>query len=152
MTDKQASELLSENLTSIYGYAFSKLYDKDKVDELASEIVYEIISSAHNLRNEEAFWGFAWKIAEYTFRRFIRKNELAAQNAELTEENIGVYDLSPEQKYIQKPATLKSQCGDIAKLHHRLDVAAFLLENLINENKLIVPNERVPLCVWGVKM
>ena len=57
MTDKRASELLSENLTAIYGYAFSKLYDKDKVDDLASEIVYEIIVSARNLQNEEAFWG-----------------------------------------------------------------------------------------------
>ena len=40
------------------------------------------------------------------------------------------------------PASLKGQCGDIAKIHHRLDVAAFLLEELIKENKLIVPNEK----------
>ena len=53
MTDKRASELLSDNLTAIYGYAISKLYDKDKVDDLASEIVYEIIVSARNLQNED---------------------------------------------------------------------------------------------------
>lgn len=100
MTDKRASELLYDNLTSIYGYAFSKLYDKDKVDDLASEIVYEIIISARNLQNEEAFWGFAWKIAENTFRRFIRKSELATQTEELTGENVGVYNLSPEREYI----------------------------------------------------
>lgn len=49
------------------------------------------------------------------------------------------------------PASLKGQCGDIAKIHHRLDVAAFLMEELIKENKLIVPNEKTPLCIWGVK-
>ena len=49
------------------------------------------------------------------------------------------------------PASLKAQCGDIAKIHHRLDVAAFLLEELIKENRLIVPNEKMPLCIWGVK-
>ena len=49
------------------------------------------------------------------------------------------------------PASLKGQCGDIAKIHHRLDVAAFLLEELIKENKLIVPNEKTPLFIWGVK-
>ncbi len=102
MTDKRASELLSENLTAIYGYAFSRLYDKDKVDELASEIVYEIIVSAPNLKNDEAFWGFAWKIAENTFRRFIRRTELASQTVELTEENVGAYGLSPEQEFIKK--------------------------------------------------
>ena len=79
MTNKRASELLSENLTAIYGYAFSKLYDKEKVDELTSEIVYEIIMSARNLQNEDAFWGYAWKIAENTFRRFICKTEPVTQ-------------------------------------------------------------------------
>ena len=132
MTDKRASELLSENLTAIYGYAFSKLYDKDKVDDLASEIVYEIIVSARNLQNEEAFWGFAWKIAENTFRRFIRKSELAAKNVELTEENIGVYDLSPEQEYIEKETEseeiylLRRELSLLKKTHREVCVAYYV--------------------------
>ena len=50
------------------------------------------------------------------------------------------------------PLSVKGQCGDIVKIRHRLDVAALLLEELINENKLVVPNESVPLCMWGVKV
>ena len=132
MTDKRASELLSENLTAIYGYAFSKLYDKDKVDDLTSEIVYEIIVSARNLQNEDAFWGFAWKIAENTFKRFIRKSELAAKNVELTEENIGVYDLSPEQEYIEKETEseeiylLRRELSLLKKTHREVCVAYYV--------------------------
>lgn len=132
MTDKRASELLSENLTAIYGYVFSKLYDKDKVDDLASEIVYEIIVSARNLQNEEAFWGYAWKIAENTFRRFVRKTELAAQTVELTEETIGVYDLSPEQEYIQKETEseeiylLRRELSLLKKTHREVCVAYYV--------------------------
>lgn len=132
MTDKRASELLSENLTSIYGYAFSRLYDKDKVDDLASEIIYEIIVSARNLQNEEAFWGFAWKIAENTLRRFIRKAELSAQTMELTEENIGVYGLSPEQEYIQKETEsqeiylLRRELSLLKKTHREVCVAYYV--------------------------
>ena len=132
MTDKKAFELLSENLTAIYGFAFSKLYDKDKVDDLASEIVYEIITSVQNLQNEEAFWGFAWKIAENTFRRFIRKTELTAQPVELTEENIGVYDLSPEQEYIQKETEseelylLRRELSLLKKTHREVCVAYYV--------------------------
>ena len=132
MTDKRASELLSGNLTAIYGYAFSKLYDKDKVDDLASEIVYEIIVSARSLKNEDAFWGFAWKIAENTFRRFIRKSELAAQTVELTDENIGVYDLSPERKYIQKEDEteeinlLRRELSLLKKTHREVCVAYYV--------------------------
>ena len=132
MTDKRASELLSENLTAIYGYAFSKLYDKDKVDDLASEIVYEIIVSARNLQNEDAFWGFAWKIAEKTFKRFIRKSELAAQTVVLTEENTGKYDLSPEQEYIEKETEseeiylLRRELSLLKKTHREVCVAYYV--------------------------
>lgn len=49
------------------------------------------------------------------------------------------------------PVSLKGQCGDIAKIHHCLDVAAFLTEELIKENKLIVPNEKTSLRIWGCK-
>lgn len=132
MTDKRASELLSENLTAIYGYAFSKLYDKDKVDDLASEIVYEIIVSARNLQNEDAFWGFAWMIAENTFKRFIRKSELAAQTVELTEENTGKYDLSPEQEYIEKETEseeiylLRRELSLLKKTHREVCVAYYV--------------------------
>jgi len=49
------------------------------------------------------------------------------------------------------PVSVKDQCGDIAKIHHRLDVAAFLMEELIKEEKLTVPNEKTPLCIWGVR-
>ena len=155
MTDKRASELLSANLTAIYGYAFSKLYDKDKVDELTSEIVYEIILSAKNLQNEEAFWGYAWKIAENTFRRFIRKQEHITQQAEPTDDNFGVYNLSPEEEYIQKETEseeiyLLRRELSLLKKTHRLDVSAFLLEELIKENKLTIPSEETPLCMWGV--
>lgn len=63
MTKERASELITENLTAIYGFAFGRLYDKDKVEDLASEIVCEILASVKNLEKEEAFWGFAWRIA-----------------------------------------------------------------------------------------
>lgn len=132
MTSKRASEMLSENLTAIYGYAFSKLYDKEKVDDLASEIVYEIISSACNLQKEDAFWGYAWKIAENTFRRFIRKNELTSRNVELSDRNIGVYSLSPEQEYIENEIKsdeiylLRRELSLLKKTHREVCVAFYV--------------------------
>lgn len=132
MTDKRASELLAENLTAIYGYAFSKLYDKDKADDLASEIVYEIIISARNLKDENVFWGFAWSIAENTFRRFIRRSGLSAQIVELNDENIGVYDLSPAEEYIKRETEseeiylLRRELSLLKKTHREVCVAYYV--------------------------
>lgn len=59
MNKEKASELISENRTAIYGFAFARIYDKDKIEDLVSEIVCEILASVKNLEKEKAFWGFA---------------------------------------------------------------------------------------------
>ena len=64
MTQETVLRLIEKNLTAIYGYAFNKLYDKSEAEDLSQEIIIEILSSAENLKNDAAFWGFAWKIAE----------------------------------------------------------------------------------------
>ena len=103
MTKERASELITENLTAIYGFAFGRLYDKDKVEDLASEIVCEILASVKNLEKEEAFWGFAWRIAENTFRKFIKREELRGRIETHSEEEYpGNYIAPPEEEYIEK--------------------------------------------------
>lgn len=133
MTEKRASELISENLTAIYGYAFARLYDKDKVEDLASEIVYEIIVSAKNLKNDEAFWSFAWKIAENTFRKFIRREEIAGAVQELDDQSfVGVYENSPETEYIEAEEQneqiylLRRELSMLTKTHREVCVAYYV--------------------------
>ena len=75
MENKRASQLISDNLKNIYGYAFARLYDKDDVDDLTQQIVYEVLRSADRIRDEEAFWGFLWKVADNTFCKFIKQKE-----------------------------------------------------------------------------
>jgi RNA polymerase sigma factor (sigma-70 family) len=82
MTTQRASQLLSENLTAIYGYAFGKLYDKSDVDDLAGEIVCRVLSAVERLEKEEAFWGFVWRIAENTFCDYIKKKKQSPIPAE----------------------------------------------------------------------
>ena len=77
MTEMQAAAWISENLTAIYGYAFARLYDKNKVDELVSEIICAVLSSVRRLRKDAAFYGFVWRTAENTFRKFIRRDDPA---------------------------------------------------------------------------
>lgn len=132
MTSQKAAEILSKNLTAIYGYAYSKIYNKEQVDDLASDIVYEIITSAKNLKDERAFWGYAWKIADHTVRRFIRKTELINRSETITEENVGVYDQSPESAYIEKETEnenlylLRRELSLLSKTHREVCVAYYV--------------------------
>ncbi len=88
MTQETASRLIGENLPAIYGYAYGKLYNKSEAEDLSQEIALEILSSAKNLQNNKAFWGFAWKIAENTFRKFIKRREIINQSVSLENENL----------------------------------------------------------------
>lgn len=99
MNGQQASKLLSENLTAIYGYAFARLYDKEDVDDLAEEIVCQVLSSVERLENEDAFWGFVWKVAENTFRKFLKRKarqEIPAEDPRSAEETAP----SAEEEYL----------------------------------------------------
>lgn len=132
MDSQTAYKLLSANLTEIYGYAFSRLYDKDKADELASDIVFEILTSVKRINSEEAFWGYAWKIAENTFRRFVRRKDLSAQPVELTEETVGVYEPSPEEEYVRKETEgeeiflLRRELSLLKKTHREVCIAYYI--------------------------
>ena len=49
------------------------------------------------------------------------------------------------------PASVRGQCGTVAKIHHRLETGAILLEELIARGDLALPAGKVPLCTFGVK-
>ena len=51
-------QLITENMKSIFGFALTRLGNVTEAEELASDILYAIIKSAKNLKNEERFYGF----------------------------------------------------------------------------------------------
>ena len=103
MENKRASQLISDNLNNIYGYAFARLYDKDDVDDLTQQIVYEVLRSADRIRDEEAFWGFLWKVAENTFRKFIKQKERRKSFLPLPDGNAEADTLpSPEEELTER--------------------------------------------------
>ena len=54
-------KLINENMKSIFGFALTRLGNVSEAECLASDILYEIIKSAQNLKDEERFYGFIWK-------------------------------------------------------------------------------------------
>ncbi len=133
MTKERASELLTENLTAIYGFAFARLYEKDKVEDLASEIVCEILASVKNLEKEEAFWGFAWRIAENTFRKFIKREELRGRTETHSEEEyMRNYISAPETEYLEAEEQdtqiylLRRELSLLSKTHREVCVAYYV--------------------------
>ena len=73
MDSIKLEQLITENMKSIFGFALTRLGNANEAEYLASDILYEIIRSAQNLKDEERFYGFMWKIAENTYMDYLRK-------------------------------------------------------------------------------
>lgn len=98
MERKTAGELLSNNLDKIYGYCYSRLYNKELAEDLTNDIICNVLQSIDRLKCDAAFYGFMWKIAENTLKKHIRNK------AEVTEDyieyNMGCYWNNPESDFI----------------------------------------------------
>ena len=49
------------------------------------------------------------------------------------------------------PASVRDQCGAVAKINHRLESDAMLVEELIARGDVALPAGKVPLCTFGVR-
>ena len=63
----KSERLIAENMKSIFGFALTRLGSVHEAEDLASDILYELIRSVGNLKDEDRFYGFLWKVAENTY-------------------------------------------------------------------------------------
>ena len=81
-------QLITGNMKSIFGYALTRLGSVQEAEALASDILYEIIRAAENLKDEERFFGFMWKIAGHTYADYLRRKSGNAKHTAELDENI----------------------------------------------------------------
>lgn len=133
LTQKKAAKLLSDNLQGIFAYAMSKLYDKSEAEDLAHDIVCEMLKSAHRLRNEDAFYGFMWRIAENTFKVHIRKS--SRRTVEFDDSFVGTYWVTPEEEYLKAEECnlLRRELSLLSKQYRDTTVAYYVYEKSCSE-------------------
>ena len=73
MTTQKAGELLSENMRTLYLWSLHKTSDPYKAEDLCSDIMLAVMQSAPNLKHDDAFFGFVWKVAANTYKYYLRK-------------------------------------------------------------------------------
>jgi len=103
LEQEKAAKLLSNNLKSIFAFSLSRLYDKSEAEDLTNDIICEVLKCAHRLKNDDAFYGFMWRIAENTFKKRIRKSNF--QTIEFDESFVGTYWATPEEEYLKTTST-----------------------------------------------
>ena len=126
MEREKAAQLLSDNLKNIFAFSLSRLYDRSKAEDLTNDIVCEVLKSAHRLKNDDAFYGFMWRIAENTFRKRIRKNNF--QTTAFDEDFVGTYWVTPEDEYLKAEELhlLRRELSLLSKQYRETTVAYYI--------------------------
>lgn len=76
MEQEKAYTLIENNLNKIYAYSLSKLQNAQKAEELTSDIIYQILKSIPNIKDDSAFYGFVWRIADNTYKKYLRNRKI----------------------------------------------------------------------------
>ena len=66
MEQEKVSQLVEENIKTIFAYALSRVSHKEDAEDLAGDIVLAILQSAPKLRDDNAFFGYIWSISANT--------------------------------------------------------------------------------------
>lgn len=144
MEQSVVAEKLSNSLKDIFAFSASRLYNKQDAEDLTNDIIVEVLSSAGRLQTEEAFYAYMWKIAENTFKRFIRKNP---SEIEFFENFSGVYWDTPEDKFIESEelAILRRELSLLSKQYREVTIKYYIEHKscLIISNELNISQEMV---------
>lgn len=83
---KDNDKRIEEVSKTIYSYSISRTSNQQDAEDLSQDILLEIIKCAPKLRNEDAFYGFMWAVANNVYKQWLRKKAKKAKECELTED------------------------------------------------------------------
>ena len=131
MDSIRLEQLITENMKSIFGFSLTRLRSANEAEELASDILYEIVKSAQNLKNEERFYGFMWKIAENTYMDYLRKKSKNASRIAELDENIADEGETVLEEIVKKEELnlLRRELSLLSK-QYRDSTVLYYIENL----------------------
>ncbi|MBR6637591.1 MAG: sigma-70 family RNA polymerase sigma factor, partial [Lachnospiraceae bacterium] len=73
MNNNQLNEKIVEVSKTIFSYCMAKTPNRDEAEDLSQDIIYELMKSSKNLRDDNAFYGFMWAVADNVYKQWCRK-------------------------------------------------------------------------------
>ncbi len=92
MNEPELREKIAEASKTIFSYCRAKTSTREDAEDLSQDILYELMKSAGNIRDDKAFYGFMWAVAGNVYKQWYRK-KLQTGTSELTD------DLAAEEDF-----------------------------------------------------
>ncbi len=145
MTKEQMENIIQENMQKIYLYCVKRLENTAVAEDVASDIILELLRSYSRIRNDEAVYGYMWSVANILCKNYWRRSEKEAY-VEITDEFAGTCCFSPEESYVREEEImlLRRELSLLREKYRRIMISYYIggssCEKIADEYNLSVSN------------
>ncbi len=153
MNKQELDSRMTALAKTIYSYCASRISDPFEAEDLSQEILYEIYRSADTLRDDKAFYGFLWAVADNVYKNWCKRRatakdcalseDLAAPEAVEEEDPAGIYLLRRElsllyEKYRRAVILYYIEQRSCSEIAHLLSVSESMVKYLLFKSRKIL--------------
>ena len=127
MNRETALKKLCESLKAIYVFAYARTDSAEDAEDLAGDIIAEVIERAASIRNDNSFYGFMWAVAKNLSSKYLR-NKSKSHYHMLDDRVIPVIENNPEHEIIanEELMLLRRELSLLAKRHRTVTVKYYI--------------------------
>ena len=156
MTKEQMEVIIQENMQKIYLYCVKKLENTVVAEDVASDIILELLRSYSRIQNDEAVYGYIWNVANNLCRNYWRRS-VRENCIEIPDDFAGACCFSPEESYVREEEImlLRRELSLLREKYRQVMISYYIsgqsCEEIANKYNLSVSN--VKQCLFeGRKM
>ena len=101
MKKEQIETIIQENMQKIYLYCVKKLENTAVAEDVASDIILELLRSYGRIQNDEAVYGYMWSIANNLCKNYWRRSAKESYT-EIPNDFAGACCFSPEESLVKE--------------------------------------------------
>lgn len=73
MDESKFNEKLTDAAKTIFSFCMAKTSNREDAEDLSQDILYELIKSSGSIRDENAFYGFMWAVANNVYNHWYKR-------------------------------------------------------------------------------
>lgn len=124
MDAEQKKERIAAMSRTVLSYCRARTANMEEAQDLSQDILAEMLRSAADLRSDDAFYGFMWRVAGNVYRTYLRKR--ARETLSLREEALEDVPDMPEEDASGELCLLRRELGLLEEKYRRAMVLYYL--------------------------
>ena len=127
MTKEQMEQIVLENMQKIYLYCVRRLGNATEAEDVASDVVLELLRSHDRVKEDDAVYGYLWAVAGNLCKNYWRRAK-RHETTEIPEDYAGICEITPEEAFLQKQdiSVLRRELSLLSEKYREIMIAHYV--------------------------